>query len=139
MAQAKTSTTIPDADLQRALDHAVITYPPLVNDRGHFAVTVKNGAVTVSGHVKTVNSQDVLLDRLAGVDGVKSVKNTKLYADETVRLAVGQVIPFGVFTTVEYGTVILSGRLPEGDIAEAVTKKVARVKGVNRVVTAFRD
>lgn len=128
-----------DVDIAADIDAIIVRYPPLAHDRGHLQVSVNNGVAAVAGHVRSFNTRDYFLQALAGVDGLKSVNADYLHADEAVRLALGQVIPAGVITTVEYGTVVFSGRLPEGISADEVVSRAGGVPGVRRVVAVFRD
>jgi osmotically-inducible protein OsmY len=44
-----------------------------------------------------------------------------------------------MFANIQYGVVVLSGRLPAGKTAEEIVRQVAQVPGVRRVVTTFKN
>ena len=53
-------------------------------------------------------------------------------------MEIARIIPVGLSVNVEYGTVILSGKLPEGKTEEATVNSLRAIPGVRRVVTSFR-
>lgn len=128
-----------DADITADIDAIIQRYPPLVHDRGHLSVTAQNGAVSVRGHVRSLNTRDYLVEALRTVDGVSSVNADYLHVDETIRLSIGQVVPVGVIANVEYGTVVLSGQLSADMTIDDLAGRVGSVAGVRRVVIALRD
>ena len=139
MMEAHSPTARADVDIAADIDEIILRYPPLVHDRSHLRVSVSDGVATVAGHVRSLNTRDYFLQALAGVDGLKSVDTDYLHIDELVRLALGRVLPLGVIANVEYGTVVLSGRLPDGLSEDDVVARAGGVPGVRRVVVAFRD
>ena len=72
-------------------------------------------------------------------EGVTGVDLSRLFDDDFIRLEAGKAIPVGVIANIEYGTVVLTGRLPQNMSADEVVSKVGTVPGVRRVVTAFRN
>jgi osmotically-inducible protein OsmY len=130
----------PDVDIIEAIEDRIAHYPPATRDRHHIQVSSQGGLVTLKGNVKSPNTRSVLLETLPQVEGVKSVNADELYDDESIRLDVGRLIESGVmFANIEYGVVVLSGRLPSGKSAEEIVRQVAQVPGVRRVVTAFKN
>jgi hypothetical protein len=79
------------------------------------------------------------LEALEHIQGVSGVEDERLHDEETIRHEIGQHIPSGVFASVDYGTVILTGRVPAHTSAAEITAGVSQVQGVRRVVTSFRD
>jgi len=53
-----------DTAILEDIYHLLATYPPLTNDRHAINVSVKNGAVIISGHVMTTNTRRFFLSRL---------------------------------------------------------------------------
>jgi osmotically-inducible protein OsmY len=138
MVEAHSSTARADVDIAADIEAIIQRYPPLVHDRPHLRVSVSDGVATVAGHLRSLNTRDFFLQALATVDGLKRVDSDFLHVDELVRLALGQVLPVGVIANTEYGTVVLSGRLPEAMSEDAVVARAGSVPGVRRVVVAFR-
>ncbi|MDX1993298.1 MAG: BON domain-containing protein [bacterium] len=138
MAETPVRAERPDMDIQEEIHDHLTDYPPLSHDRHRVHVEVQNGAVTVSGHVKTPQTLRYLINKIEQVEGVKSVTNEGLYDDETLRLEVGRLVPVGVFVNTEYGAVILSGNLAAGAAVESLVQQVAQVPGVHRVLTTFK-
>ena len=139
MAETPVATAIPDVDIEEDIQNRFKFYKPLFHDRHHFQISVSEGEAMVEGYVKGRITQRYLLDNLPLVEGVKSVNAKKFYNDEAIRLAAGAVVPVGIFVRVEYGLVVLSGRLPEGTDASKLVKQVGEIPGVYKVVTDFAD
>lgn len=129
--------TRPDIDIQGDIYNLVARYPPLQADRYHFTVEVRDGSVTLSGHVKSPITEKYFVERATVVRGVRSVNADRLYNEEEIRLEVGRRIAKGVIANTAYGTVILTGTPPQDKSGEAVVNDVAQVAGVQRVVTQF--
>jgi len=126
-----------DIDIEADIDDMICDYPPLVKDRHHIHTDVNNGVVTVSGHTRTAITRQYLVDALAKIGGVTSVKADALYSDADVRLEVGRLIPVGVYVVMDYGVVVLAGSLPEGVIEATLISSVKAVPGVRAVRTGF--
>jgi len=137
MTTASVIIPVDDLEVEANIHHFIAHYPPLANDRKAFKVTVKDGAVTVSGHVQSPNTRRYFIDHLPEIEGVKAVKADALFDEQTIRLDIARLVPFGVKANVRYGTVVLSGELPAGTNAETLTSQVASVLGVERVLTDF--
>lgn len=138
MSEASVTQSRPDMDILEDIRHIEHGYPPLVNDRHQVKFDVKDGVVTISGYTKSMPTHNYVVNRTAEIDGVKEVVAKEFYNDEAIRLNVGQAIPVGVVLSVEYGTVILAGKLPEGKTVEEIVRAVGLVEGVRRVITEFR-
>ena len=139
MMEAHSPTARADVDIAADIDEIILHYAPLVHDRTHLRVTVSDGVATVAGYVRSLNTSDYFLQALGGVDGLQGVSTDNLHIDELLRLALGRVLPVGVIANVEYGTVVLSGRLPDGLSEADVVARAGSVPGVRRAVVAFRD
>lgn len=135
MAEAETVT---DTDLEEAIHQIFVGYSPIMHDRHRVHIEVKDGHVALKGHVKSPVTRDFLVKNVPLVEGVRSVDASALYDDEAIRREAGQVVPPGVFVTVEYGAVVLSGKLPENMTLETLVAQVGQVSGVHRVLTNMR-
>jgi len=140
MAHSENTPVRPDIDIIQDIEDIFAHYPPAMRDRHHIQVASQAGNVSLRGHVTSPNTRAVLLEKIPQVAGIQSVNADELYDDESIRLDVGQVIEPGImFARVEYGTVVLSGRVPEGLPVERLVNEVAQAPGVRRVVTAFKN
>lgn len=128
-----------DGDILNDVERLIYQYPPLNNDRHQFKATVKNGVVSVSGYVQTWNTRRYLELNLPKINGVTGIDLSRLFDDDSIRIELGQVVPVGVIANVNYGTVVLTGDVPEGMTAEQVAAQIGTIQGVRRAVTAFRD
>ena len=138
MTETPVTTERADLDIVEDIEHLIAHYPPSRNDQRHIKVQVKNGHVTLSGHVQTPNTRRYLVSQIPGVEGVRSVNANGLYADENIRLEVGKVLPMGVqLARVYYGTVVLSGKLAADVSAEQVAGRVREIPGVESVAMGF--
>jgi osmotically-inducible protein OsmY len=127
----------PDMDIEEEIELLIRSFAPLKTSRGHFTFKSADGHVTVEGNVRSPQARRVLVDNIPHIRGVVSCDSSKLLDDETVRLAVGVLMPPGVTASVHYGTVALTGELPEGASAETIIKAVSAVPGVRRVGAEF--
>ena len=93
---ANSIVSLSDVDLEEHIHHAVNQYPPLVQARSHFAINVNAGEVVVWGYVRTGINRAQLVQRIENVPGVTGLDTSKLYSDDKLRLAVGQLVPAGV-------------------------------------------
>ena len=134
-----TAMTRPDVDIEEDIRKIIAHYPPLQADRYQLHLEAHGGAVTLSGHVKSLINHRYLVDRVRAIDGVSSVNSDQLYCEETIRIESGRPLPKGVIANAVYGTVILTGTLPQGKTAEDVVKDVALIPGVVRVVTKLQS
>ncbi|MDX2141476.1 MAG: BON domain-containing protein [Chloroflexota bacterium] len=119
------------ADIQRWMN----SYPPFVNDRHHVQVDMKNGTAYVHGNTKSPVTRKYVQEHMREVEGVQSVDASGLHDDDTIRLALGKLMPAGVIANVEWGMVVLSGKLPADSEVEALMAQVGTIAGVRRVVT----
>lgn len=138
MSEPQAMTARPDEDILDDIDNLIVHYPPLVNDRHQIQVNVTGGVATLTGYTKGPVTRRYLVDGVLVTPGVKTVVADHLYDDETFRLQAAKIIPPGVIVNVEYGTLILSGTLPDGKPEEDVVKALGTIAGVRRVVTSFR-
>ncbi len=132
-----TNAPRPDMDIEEDIRGIISHYPPLQADRHQLHLEVRDGNVSVSGHVRSLISRRFLADHVAEVRGVRSVNIDQLYGEETIRLEAGQRIPQGVIANATYGTVILTGVLPSGTTTDEIASSVGQVRGVQRVIAKF--
>ena len=139
MTDTQVSTERADMDIAEDVESLIAHYPPSRNDQRHIQVQVKNGQVTLSGHVQTPNTRRFLVAQIPSVEGVHSVTADELYDDEGIRLEVGKGLPMGVqLARVYYGTVILAGKLPANVTEASLSEQIQAVPGVAQVKVAFR-
>lgn len=129
------STARPDVDIHADVQDLIQHYPPLAADHHQIRILVTNGVVHFAGHVKSQPSHRYLLDAARQIKDVTEVNGAALYDEDTLRLEVAKQTPMGVQVNVRYGTVILTGELPAGMSADELVETLARVPGVERVVT----
>lgn len=129
----------PDEDILEDIREFVRGYDPLKRDREYFEYISENGYVTLIGHTRSTKARRVLVDNVPDIEGVLSVDASQLYDDETLRLDIGKVLPIGTFIRVNYGSVVITGSLPEDVDAGALVENVQAVPGVrpDRVETEF--
>ena len=132
-----TAATRSDLDILADVENAITQYPPAVNDRHQVKVQVEGGVVTLTGHLKTTITLGYLKETLPQIEGVKQVGMSELYIDERLRLEVGRHTPIGVWANVEYGHVMLTGRLPDGMPANTLIAQIRGIPGVRDVRTQF--
>jgi hypothetical protein len=134
MADTQTPPARTDIDILDDIQRWINTYPPLVNDRRHVQFSVQDGVAHLSGNVKTPITKRYVRENLRQVEGITGVNDSALHDDETIRLALGSLLPEGVIANIQWGNVILSGTpLSDGDFQALVTK-IASIGGVQRVV-----
>lgn len=127
----------PDVDIEEEIAQLVRSFSPLKASRPYFTYQSRDGFVTLIGNVRSPQARRVLTDNVPRLKGVIGVDATRLYDDETVRFAVGQLLPPGIFASVQYGTVALTGRLSAGVSAEAIIQEISTLPGVRRVGADF--
>jgi osmotically-inducible protein OsmY len=127
----------PDVDIKAEIDEVIVQYPPFVNDRHHVDIEVQNGAVTVKGHVRSPITRRYLMNNLPRVAGVKQLNIDALYDDESIRIQTGQAVPPGVYVGVEYGRVIITGKLAKDVNREEMGQRVQQIPGVMQVTFNF--
>lgn len=137
MADAPAVNQRPDIDISDDINDIILRYPPTASDHNHIHYAVQDGLVALGGHVKTPISRRFLLNEVPNIEGVRGVDVSRLYDDETIRIEVGRLVPQGVFANVQFGNVVLSGKLPDGTGIEALAQSVGGVPGVKRVVASF--
>lgn len=92
----------------------------------------------MSGNVSNPINRRYLVDRAATVPGVTAVDAERLADDVSINIAAGRLLPHGMVAHSHHGTVVLSGRLPEGIDLDAVANRVAALPGVQRVIVSLR-
>lgn len=139
MADTQVKAQRPDIDIEAEIDHLMTRYPPMVNDRRHVTYTVKDGVVTLRGHLKSGVTRHYLADVLPQVKGVRSVHMDELYQDADLRRDAGALVPYGVFVNVEYGVVILTGRITDDTDAKDLIAQIEAVPGVRQVSAQLKS
>ena len=137
MAETSARPQRADMDILESIEDLICEYPPLVQDRHYFHVEVEQGTVTVSGYTRTTITRHMLVESLADVEGVVAVNAERFYSDAKIRLQISHGIPLGVIANVNYGVVILTGRLPVGTTETALVAAIEAVEGVRAVRAQF--
>jgi osmotically-inducible protein OsmY len=137
MANPNVKAARSDSQIQSAINKLMKSYPPLAHDRHRIQTTVADGTVTITGYVKAMPTYTYVRNNLSRLNGIQQIDAKEFFNDEALRLDIGRAVPSGVQVVVEYGAVILAGKLPAGTTAEDVVRKVALVPGVHRVLTTF--
>lgn len=127
----------PDVDIEEEIAQLIRSFSPLKQSRTFFTYHSVNGFVTITGNVRNPQSRRVLVDNVPRIVGVTGADSSNLYDDEMIRFAVGHILPPGIYASVQYGSVALTGRLPANVSAEAITDAVAAIPGVRRVGAEF--
>lgn len=122
-----------DLDIRDDVYTLIVKYPPTNADRNYIHIEVRQGVVRLSGYVKTPINRRYLEDRIELIPGVAGLNTDDLHDDETIRLDVGKVLPYGALINVHYGTVILTGQIAEGESVDALVNAIGAVPGVQRV------
>jgi osmotically-inducible protein OsmY len=129
------STARPDVDIHADVNDVILRYPPLAADHHQIRVLVTDGVVSVAGHVKSQPSRRYLLDAIPKLPGVKIVNGAGLHDEDTLRREIGKLVPPGVQVNVRYGTVILTGSVPEGTTADDLFALLTNIPGVEKIIT----
>jgi len=127
-----------DVDILDDIHNLVHKYPPASHDHDYFRVTVKDGAATVSGHLRSAVVHRWIRGTLPQVVGLQSLNLDTLYNDDELRLQIGHLVPPGVFVNVNHGVVTLTGHLPDTLTDAELVQQVSSVKGVTRIATLFK-
>jgi osmotically-inducible protein OsmY len=123
----------PDIDIEEDIRQIIGGFAPLKASRGYFEYRSHQGIVVLTGNIRSPQARRVLLDNIPRVPGVKGCEAGDLFDDEAVKFKVAQLLPPGLFANVHYGTVGITGKLPEGASAETIREAISAVPGVRRV------
>ena len=126
-----------DVDIAEDIAGVIRAYPPLQASRPFTSVTVDNGQVAVSGNVRSALARRYLLDRIPRLAGVTGVNAEKLHDDDMLLIAIGELIPDGIYAAALYGAIALTGMLPRDKSAQALVDAVKAVPGVRHVTANF--
>ncbi len=116
-------------------------YAPLRLPVNDLQVGSRNGAVTLSGKVRSQAIKNTAEELARKVRGVSTVEN-RLIADTDVEVAVAQALASdartragfpGILVGVVYGTAFLKGTVASAEIKKAAGEIAAKVPGVLRV------
>jgi len=127
----------PDVDIEEEISQLVRSFPPLKASRPYFTFQSVNGYITVVGNVRNPQARRVMTDNVPRIAGVVHCDVNRLYDDEMIRFSVGQLLPPGVYASVQYGVVALTGHAAEGVKPEAIIEAVQAIPGVRRVGAEF--
>jgi osmotically-inducible protein OsmY len=122
--------TRPASDIEEDIRELIRSYDPLKQARPFLEFHAKDGKVTLTGHVRSVQARRVFVDNVPDIPGVTKMDDKKLYDDETLRLELGKVMPRGVRVRVNFGAVAINGTLPSDTTAEQIINAVKGVPGV---------
>jgi osmotically-inducible protein OsmY len=123
----------PDVDIQEDINELIASFAPLKASRPYFDYRIEDGIVRLSGNVRSPQARLVLLNNIPRIPGVLGMEPAQLYDDESIRFAVGQVLPPGLFASVQFGVVALTGKLPAGVSSDAILSAIQAIPGVRRV------
>jgi osmotically-inducible protein OsmY len=127
----------PDIDIEEDIREFIRGYPPLRQATPHLEFHSKEGVVTLSSHVRSVQAKRVLIDNVPDIAGVTQVDSTRLYDDESIRLDLGRVLPRGVMVRVNFGHITVYGELPANEDADVIVAHIKAVPGVRKVDPQF--
>lgn len=127
----------PDVDIQQDIADVFPGYPPLLHDRSRMDVTVADGVITASGHVRTAQSREYFEREARKIPGVRGIDTSALYDDDTLRIQSGRATPLEVYTNVSYGAVVLTGEVPEHMMLSEIVNAVEAIPGVRKVIPNF--
>ena len=119
----------PDIDIEEDLREFARSYDPLKQARGHFECIVKDGHVTLTGNVRTMQARRVLVDNVPDIEGVVSMDESAFFDDETLRIELGKVLPQGVYVRLNYGSVVVTFTEERKD-SEKVLDKIKKIPGI---------
>ena len=109
-----TEVTRPDVDIEEDIRNIIAHYPPLQADRHQLRIEVQRWrgdperACQVADHPALpawITSRECA--------ACTAIDSDRLYYEETIRLEAGRRIPHGVIANAIYGTVVLTGTLPD--------------------------
>ncbi len=135
MTQAPETTQVfrPAEDIVEDIAALIRRFPPLWQSRHWFTTAARDGVVTVRGNIKSSVGRRVLLDNVPVIPGVVRLESSALFNDEDLRRQIGQIAPAGALVNVNFGRVVISGRLPAGDSPDALLARIKKLDGVRRV------
>ena len=128
--------TRPDMDIEEDINAVLRNFSPLKAARRYFKVQSTNGNVKVSGNSGSPQAKHVLLDYIKKTRGVINVDMTTFYDDEDIRLNIGGMVPDGIRVNVQFGSVVLDSKLPNGD--QEILRRVQSAAGIRQVVMSDR-
>lgn len=134
---AAPATPRPDVDIAEDITGVIRAYPPLQASRPFMNYTVLNRQVTFNGNVRSGQARRYLLDRITHIAGVTSVNADNLRDDDMLLIASGERLPDGVYATILYGAVALTGMLPRDKSAQTLVDAIKAVPGVRHVSANF--
>lgn len=128
----------PDVDIEEDIDELIASFAPLKASRPYFDYRIEEGIVKLEGNVRSPQARLVLLNNIPRIPGVLGMEPSQLYDDDSIRFAVGQVMPPGLFASVQFGVVALTGKLPPGVSSDAIISAILAIPGVRRVGAEYQ-
>ena len=122
-------------DIEDDINAVLRNFSPLKAARRFFKVQATDGNVKVSGNSGSPQAKHVLLDYIKKTSGVINVDMSTLYDDENIRLNIGGVVPEGILVNVQFGSVVLDSKLPDGN--QETLRRVRSVAGIRKVVMSY--
>jgi osmotically-inducible protein OsmY len=131
----------PDSELLQAVRDAIATHPHLTSDdRRAVSVDVTDGAVRLSGNVRTPQAEAAAREAAASVPGVSEVRSA-VVDDRALETAVGRALEAAgmsrhgrLYVRAALGEVTLEGYISAAGPARDIVKAAAAVPGVVSVV-----
>lgn len=124
--------TRPDMDIEDDINASLRDFSPLKAARFFFQVRSTNGNIKVRGNSGSPQAKRVLLEYIRKIRGVIEVDMSDLHDDESLRLNLGAILPEGILVNVQFGSVVLISKLPDGN--RELLHKVRSLAGIRRVV-----
>lgn len=130
----------PDRVLQQEVESALFDFTPLHIDLKAITARVVDNVLYLDGNVSSALRSDIMLDKVAGVEGLTEIKNRAIADDSLaadLALALGQDaqtrdLPIGVYPRL--GVVRLSGAVHNGQQKAAASEIAKNFPGVRSVL-----
>lgn len=141
MAQNDSNSTRHDRLLEQSVQDALDSYTPLRINKYSITMSASDGAVRLSGSVRSQAVKETAESLARGVKGVTSVSN-QIVNDGDLELAIAQALAVdprtragfpGILVGVVFGTAFLKGSVGSEEIKQAAGEIASQVVGVHRV------
>jgi hypothetical protein len=127
--------TRPDMDIEDDISASLRDFSPLKAARFFFQIRSTKGNIKVRGNTGSPQAKQVLLEYIRKTRGVLNVDMSDLHDDESIQLNLGSMLPEGILVKVQFGSVVLISKLPEGN--QEILQRVRTFAGVRRVVMSY--
>ena len=124
-----------DIDIEDDINASLRDFSPLKAARFFFQIRSTNGSIRVRGNSGSPQAKRVLLEYIRKTRGVSEIDMSDLHDDESLRLNIGSFLPEDILVTVQYGSVVLISKLPDGN--REILKRVRSLAGIRRVVMSY--